>query len=123
MSFQKKLLDELEALFVATLYFGLWIGMLLLIKTLVLAEYHIAVHQWSMIIVGALVLAKVVLILEHVPMPGWIRKRAALLDVEQRVFLSAGTAYMNVVRDQAVAKAQPAVPAPAPRTWRLVTKP
>jgi hypothetical protein len=42
-----------------------------------------------LVIVGALVLAKVVLVLEHVPLGAWTRTRSALLDVVLRTALYA----------------------------------
>lgn len=91
MSAMQKLKEELRSLAVAMLYFGAWIGGLLLLKTLVLAEYHVEFRQWSAILVGALVLGKVVLILEHVPLGSWVERQPAWVDVVLRTLLySAG---------------------------------
>jgi hypothetical protein len=87
MSVAEKLIHELKAVTVAALYFGCWIGGLLLIKSLVLAEYDIAFAGWTMAIVGALVLSKVVLILEHVPLGSRSKARPAWTDVLLRTAL------------------------------------
>lgn len=87
MSAGAKLRNELRELSLAMLYFGLWIGVLILLKSLILAEYEIEFRQWSAIFVGALVLAKVVLILEHVPLGAWTRNRPAYVDVLARTIL------------------------------------
>ena len=42
MSFGAKLKEELKAVGIAALYFGCWIFTLMVVKWLVLAEYHIA---------------------------------------------------------------------------------
>jgi hypothetical protein len=76
-----KLMNEIRAVALAAIYFAAWIGVLVLLKGLVLAEYRIEFHRLSLALVGALVLAKVVLVLEHVPLGAWIRSRPALLDV------------------------------------------
>jgi hypothetical protein len=68
MNLRQKLKDEIRAVAVATLYFAAWIGVLVLLKTILLAEDRIEFHGWSLALVGALVLAKVVLVLEHVPL-------------------------------------------------------
>lgn len=73
----------------ATLYFAIWIGVLVLLKMLILAEYHIEFHGLSMALIGVLVLAKVVLVLEHVPLGSWIRKQPAFVDVIVRTVLYA----------------------------------
>jgi hypothetical protein len=89
MSLRQKLMDEIRAVTLATLYFGTWIGVLVFLKTLALAEYRIAFRGLSLVLVGALVLAKVVLVLEHVSLGAWIRTRPALVDVILRTALYA----------------------------------
>lgn len=81
MSLRQKLKREIKAVALATLYFATWIGVLMVLKVLVLEEYRIEFHAWSLVLFGALVLAKVVLVLEHVPLGAWIRTRPALIDV------------------------------------------
>ena len=73
----------------ATLYFAVWIGVLVLLKKLILAEYQIEFHGLSMVLIGALILAKVVLILEHVPLGAWMRRQPAFVDVILRTVLYA----------------------------------
>ena len=98
MSFKQKLKDEVRAIGVTALYFGCWIGALLLLKSLILAEYKIAFHGWSAVVVGALVLSKVVLILEHVSLGAWIRARPAWVDVVLRtVMYTLGVAIVLVL--------------------------
>ena len=95
MSFKQKLKNEATAIGITALYFGCWIAALLLLKTLILAEYRIAFHGWSVIVVGALVLSKVVLILEHVSLGAWVRVRPAWVDVVLRTAMySIGVAVV-----------------------------
>jgi len=89
MSLRQKVMDEIRAVALATLYFGTWIGVLMVLKVLALAEYRIEFNAWSLVLVGALVLAKVVLVLEHVSLGAWIRTRPALVDVILRTVLYA----------------------------------
>lgn len=86
-----RLSRELASLAVVSLYFVCWIGVALLLKFLVLAEYRIGFAGWSMIVAGALILSKVVLILEHAPLGAWLDARPAWVDVVVRTLLySAG---------------------------------
>jgi hypothetical protein len=87
MSFKQKLKDEIKDIGIAALYFGCWIGALLLLKSLILAEYKIGFHGWSAVVVGALVLSKVVLVLEHVSLGAWVRARPAWVDVVLRTVM------------------------------------
>jgi hypothetical protein len=89
MSLRQKLKHEIKAVGLATLYFAVWIGVLVVLKQLVLKEYHIQFNGLSLAIVGALILAKVVLVLEHVPLGDWTRTRPALLDVVLRTVMYA----------------------------------
>ena len=95
MSFQQKLKHEIKALTLAGLFFGCWIGALLLLKQMILADYQIAFHSLSLALVGALVLSKVVLVLEHVSLGSWLRTRPAWVDVILRTALySLGVAVV-----------------------------
>jgi hypothetical protein len=89
MSFREKLREELVAVALTTFYFALWLGYLMALKVLVLSEYRVEFHDWSLALVGALVLAKVVLVLEHVSLGEWTRGRPAAVEVLLRTGLYA----------------------------------
>lgn len=78
MSIKQKLKHELKAIVLVTLFFAAWLGSLMGLKVLILEDYHIRFGGFSMVLLGALVLAKVVLILEHVPLGAWHRIRIRL---------------------------------------------
>ncbi len=101
VSTQQKLKDEIRAVVLATLYFAAWIGLLVLLKTLILAEYRIEFHGLSAALVGALVLAKVVLVLEHVPLGTWVRTRPALIEVVLRTALYAFGVFVVILFEKA----------------------
>jgi hypothetical protein len=89
MGYAQKLQHELMAVISLTLYFGCWLGALVLLKYLILAEYHIAFNHFSVVLVGALVLAKVVLVLEYIPLGSWVRTQPAWVDVVLRTTMYA----------------------------------
>jgi hypothetical protein len=89
MGTHEKLKHELKAVALLTLYFAAWLGTLTGLKTLILEEYQISFGSASAVLIGALVLAKVVLILEHVPLGGWLRNQPVLMDVILRTLLYA----------------------------------
>lgn len=82
-----RLFHEIRSVAAAALYFGGWIAALILLKQLVLAEYEIEFHHLSKAVAGALILSKVVLVLEHVPFGAWLRARPAWVDVILRTAL------------------------------------
>jgi hypothetical protein len=87
VSVSEKVMHELKELTVAGIYFGSWIGVMVLLKKLILDEYGIAYVGLSAALVGTLVLAKVVLILEHVQLGKWTLHRPAWVDVVLRTAL------------------------------------
>lgn len=85
----------------AAFYFAIWIGVLVLLKELILAEYQIKFHGLSLALVGTLVLAKVVLVLEHVPLGTWIRSRPALVGVILRTVLYSLGVFIVLLLEKA----------------------
>lgn len=87
MSAMQKVKAEIRSVLLLTLYFGIWIGTFALLKTLILAEYRIEFHGLSLALIGALVLAKVVLILEHVSLGDRVKSQPALVGVMLRTIM------------------------------------
>lgn len=87
MSLKQRLKREMKAAALASLYFGCWVGALILLKHLLLAEYEFATYGWLAAIFGATLLAKVVLVLEHVPLRKVMGERPAWIDVIVRTAL------------------------------------
>lgn len=87
MSVTQKLRKEMRSLAVTTLFFAFWFAILVLLKWLVLAEYSIEFTDVSIVIVGALIVAKVVLVLENVPIDTWTKNRPAIVHVLARTVL------------------------------------
>jgi len=89
MELKQRIVHELKVVGVATLYFGSWLAVSILIKQLILAEYQIDFYGMSKAVIGALILAKVVLVLEHVPLGTWLSTRPAWICVIVRTILYA----------------------------------
>ena len=89
MGIQEKVKHELKAVILVTLFFAAWLGVLMGLKVLILEDYQIRFGSVSAVLIGALILAKVVLILEHVPLGGWLRNQPVLVDVILRTLLYA----------------------------------
>jgi hypothetical protein len=89
MSVQEKLKHELKAVLLVTLFFAAWIGVFMGIKVLILEDYKIHFGSASAVLIGALILSKVVLILEHVSLGAWLRNHPVLVTVILRTLLYA----------------------------------
>ena len=84
---RSRLSEELRLLGAYTAFFAAWFLALLVLKWLTLAEYHIRFHGLTAALVAALVLAKVVLLMEHVSLGAWARSKAAWVGVALRTAL------------------------------------
>ena len=89
MSLGQAVRKEARVVFLTTLYFATWFALLVLLKKLILEQYQIEVTGLSLALVGALIVAKVVLVLEHVSLGEWIRRHPAAVDVAVRTLLYA----------------------------------
>jgi hypothetical protein len=101
MRLPEKIKHELRAIALTSIYFGLWLGVLTFLKRLVLADYQVRFRGFSAAIIGALVIAKVVLVLEHVPLGFWVRKQAAVIDVVLRTALYGAGVAMALLLEKA----------------------
>ncbi len=101
MSIQEKLKHELKAVILVTLFFAAWLGIFMGIKILILDGYQIRFASVSAVLIGALVLAKVVLILEHVPLGKWLRNQPVLVAVILRTVLYAFGTFVVMLLEKA----------------------
>jgi len=82
-----KLKAEFKSLALMLLYFASWLIPLLIVKNLLLEEYAVPLTHLSAGILGALILSKVVLLLEHVSLGSWVARQTAWVDVVLRTVL------------------------------------
>lgn len=82
-----RLVEELKAVGVTTAFFAAWFLLLMLMQSLTLKEYGIEFFALSSVLVGALIVAKVVLVLEHVSLGRWTERQPAWVDVLVRTAL------------------------------------
>jgi hypothetical protein len=86
MSTKDKIANELESIFWTSMYFLLWFSGLMLIKVLLLREYHIEFSGYAIVIIGALIVAKAVLLLEYIHIP-FTKNKPAWMEVITRTLL------------------------------------
>jgi hypothetical protein len=101
MSIQEKLKHELKAIILVTLFFAAWLGIFMGLKILILEGYQIRFGSVSAVLIGALVLAKVVLILEHIPLGAWVKKQPVVVDVILRTLLYAFGTFLVLLLEKA----------------------
>jgi hypothetical protein len=84
---QGKLVNELKKLALITLYFAVWTGLIMLLKKLLLAQYGIHFNDMALALIGAVLLAKVVLLMEPIPMESWVPNHPAIVAVLLRTLM------------------------------------
>jgi len=65
VSLGKKLLHEAKSAGLVTLYFLFAFGLIMLLMKLFVARYEIEISEWSKVIIGALIIGKVVVVLDN----------------------------------------------------------
>jgi hypothetical protein len=93
---KEKGIHEIKSIFWTSLYFFSWFGGLMVIKVLLLREYHIEFVGFSMVVVGALVVAKVVLVLEYIKMP-FTKNQPAWIEIMLRTWLYLAGVFVIMV--------------------------
>ena len=89
MSFKEKLVHEVKALGLSTLYFAVWVATIVILKKLILAQYGIHFRALAVALVWTILLAKVVLLLDEIPVEAWVRRQPMVVPVILRTFMYA----------------------------------
>jgi len=100
-SFQQKLIHEIKAVAFATLYFAIWFGILMFLKTMILSEYKVEFGGISMALIGALILAKVALVIDHIPLSRWTRERSPIYFVIFRTLFNIVGVFIVLLLEHA----------------------
>jgi hypothetical protein len=100
LTFPQKVVREIKVVGLITLYFAFCFGVMMLLKRLVLAQYQVDFRGMSLAIFGALVAAKVVAVLEKVPLGSWVRRRPAAVDVAARTLLYTFVVFIVLVLEK-----------------------
>ena len=99
-TWKQKILHEMRVVAIATLYFFVCFGFLMLFKRLTLAAYQINFAGLGMAVFAALLAGKVVIVLEKVPLGGWIRRQPAVIEVLLRSLVYVLGAFVVLMLEQ-----------------------
>jgi len=86
-TFWQKFWKEMETIAGVALYFFLWLGLLMALKKLTLKDYNIEISGISTTIISALIIAKVVILMEFIPMWKWARQQPTIVGILLRTLL------------------------------------
>jgi hypothetical protein len=99
-TWKQKILHEIRVVAIATLYFLVCFGFLMLFKHLTLAQYKIDFQGFGMAIFAALLAGKVVIVLEKIPLGGWTRSQPAVIEVLLRTAIYVLGAFAVLMLEQ-----------------------
>jgi hypothetical protein len=101
MSTREKLRHELKALVMITLYFAAWFGLVIFLKKLLLAQYDIQFNGMALAFLGAVLLAKVVLLMEHFPVESWVPNHPVAVAVILRTLIYGAGVLVALTMEKA----------------------
>jgi hypothetical protein len=87
MSFKHKVVHEIKVVGLVTLYFAAIFVALVFLKQLILAEYNVEFRGLTLALIGALIVAKVVVVMELVPLGRLTKQLPVAFDVVLRTLL------------------------------------
>lgn len=76
-----KVKKEMIEVGLITLYFFSCFSIFMIIKKLLLIQYHISFYGWASALVGALAIGKVVFIIDKLPLHKWLKKLKAMYEI------------------------------------------
>ena len=102
MKFLHWLVEEMRTMLAATLYFAACFIVIMILKQLLLAQYGIAFRGITTAIFIALVTAKVLIVLQKVPLSRWFHSRPPVLELAARTALYTFATMVALLLEKAV---------------------
>jgi hypothetical protein len=97
----KKIFKEIKTIARTALYFAIVYILLMVMKTLYLKDYDIEFNGISQALLGALVMSKVVILMEYISLGNWVQRQPAIVDVILRTLLYTAGVLVVVVLEKA----------------------
>jgi hypothetical protein len=97
-----KIKHEILAVIPPTLFFFVAIGLLMLTKRLMLQQYGIPFSDFAAIVIGALVVGKVVLIVDHLPFVNKFPNKPLIYNVAWKTIIYVLTAFLVRIAEHLV---------------------
>lgn len=104
MAVLKKILEELKVILRTASYFAVVFILMMVMKKLYLSDYNIEFTGLSQAIIGALILSKVVLLMELITLGQWVQRQPPVVDVILRTLLYTAGVLVVVVLEKAFEK-------------------
>lgn len=83
----KKVWHEIIVILRAATYFALFFIFLMVFKKLILEDYHIEFIGLSQALIGALIMSKVILLMQMISLGSWVQRQPPIVDTILRTLL------------------------------------
>jgi len=100
----KKILKEINTIARTALYFAIVFIIMMVMKKLYLKDYDIEFNGISQALLGALVMSKVIILMEYISLGSWVQRQPAIVDVILRTLLYTLGVLVVVVLEKAFEK-------------------
>ena len=101
MKILKKILEEIKIILRTATYFAIVFLLMMVMKKLYLEDYNIEFTGLSQAIIGALVMAKVIILMELISLGPWVQRQPPIIDVIIRTLLYTLGVLIVVVLEKA----------------------
>jgi hypothetical protein len=100
----KKILNEIKTIARTAFYFAIVFIILMVMKKLNLRDYNIEFNGISQALLGALVMAKVIILMEYISLGHWVQRQPVIVDVILRTLLYTAGVLIVIVLEKAFEK-------------------
>jgi hypothetical protein len=101
MKIWKKIIEEIKMILRTTIYFAAVFLILMIMKKLNLEDYHIEFTGLSQVLIGSLIMAKVIILMELISLGKWVQHQPPIVDVIIRTILYAAGVAIVVLLEKA----------------------
>jgi hypothetical protein len=99
---------EIKTVARTAFYFAIVFMLMMVMKKLYLKDYDIEFSGMSQALLGALIMSKVVILMEYITLGQWVQRQPAIVDVIFRTFLYTAGVLIVVVLEKAFEKREEA---------------
>ena len=100
MSVTKKIIEEIKTIARTASYFAIVFILMMIMKKLYLKDYDIEFTGISQALIGALVLSKVVLLMDLISLGNWVKRQPSIVDVSLRTVLYTLGVWIVIVLEK-----------------------
>jgi hypothetical protein len=104
MDMLKNILNEIRIVARTAFYFAVVFILMMVMKKLYLKDYNIEFNGISQALIGALVMSKVVILMEYISLGPWVQRQSAIVDVILRTLLYTAGVLIVIVLEKAFEK-------------------